>query len=59
MFPIITIMKFEDLYHNYEIIEYFERLSAHDQEILISDGENNYNAVLSCGEFEEIEQIIN
>ena len=47
----------KELYHEYEIIEYLERVSVYDQDVILSDGLNEYTAVLSCGQFEEIKKI--
>ena len=47
-------MENKELYHKYEIIEYLERVSVYDQDIILSDGENEYSAVLSCEEIIDI-----
>jgi len=47
----------KELYNQYEIIEYLERVSVYDQDVILSDGENEYTAVLSCDELCDIELI--
>jgi len=50
-------MENKDLYHQYEIIEYLEKLSVYDQDVIIFDGEREYAAVLSCEELTNINQL--
>ena len=52
-------MENKELYHDWEIIEYFERCSDYNQECLLisHDGEYCATGMLDCGEIIDVYEI--
>jgi len=51
------LMDNKAIYHNWEIIEYFEMCSDYNQECLLRDGEYEAIGMLDCGEIIDVYEI--